>query len=64
MKNNSSRLARLEGKQRKVVYPSFDDMYSTQTKAEYRKWLFNNNPCLTLADIDKLSIKTLADFYE
>jgi hypothetical protein len=61
---NSNRLARLESKKRKVTYPSFDDMYSTQTKTEYSKWLLLNNPCLTLADIDRLNIKTLSDFYE
>ena len=63
MKNNK-RLAKLEGKQRKVAYPSFDDMYQTQTKAEYRKWLLLNNPCLNQFDIDRLNIKTLEDFYE
>ena len=61
---NSNRLARLESKKRKVTYPSFDDIYSTQTKAEYNKWLLLNNPCLTLTDIERLNIKTLVDFYE
>lgn len=61
---HKNRLAKLENKQRKITYPSFDDMYLTQTKAEYSKWLLLNNPCLTLADIDRLNIKTLEDFYE
>ena len=61
---NSNRLARLESKKRKVTYPSFDDMYSTQTKANYQKWLLLNNPSLTQFDIDRLNIKTLEDFYE
>ena len=61
---NSNRLARLESKKRKVTYPSFDDMYSTQTKANYQKWLLLNNPCLNQFDIDRLNIKTLEDFYE
>ena len=63
MKNNK-RLAKLEGKQRKVAYPSFADMYSTQSKANYQKWLLLNNPCLNQFDIDRLNIKTLEDFYE
>ena len=58
------RLAKLESKKRKVTYPSFDDMYSTQTKANYQKWLLLNNPCLNQFDIDRLNIKTLEDFYE
>jgi len=61
---NSNRLAKLESKKHKVVYPSFDDMYSTQSKAEYNKWLLLNNPCLNQFDIDRLNIKTLEDFYE
>ena len=63
MKNSSSRLTKLENKQRKVTYPSFDDIYSTQTKANYQKWLLLNNPCLNQFDIDRLNIKTLEDFY-
>ena len=61
---NSNRLARLESKKRKVNYPSFDDIYSTQSKADYQKWLLLNNPCLNQFDIDRLNIKTLEDFYE
>jgi len=61
---HTSRLAKLESKKHKVVYPSFADMYSTQTKANYQKWLLLNNPCLNQGDIDRLNIKTLEDFYE
>ena len=64
MKSNSSRLTKLERKQRKVNYPSFADMPQTQTKAQYNKWLLLNNPCLNQFDIDRLNIKTLEDFYE
>ena len=61
---NSKRLAKLESKKHKVNYPSFADIYQTQTKANYQKWLLLNNPCLNQFDIDRLNIKTLEDFYE
>ena len=62
--NITKRLNKLETQKHKLIVPSFTEMYSTQTKATYNQWLLDNNPCLTLADIEKLNIKHFEDMYE
>lgn len=61
--NAKTRLLKLELYRPKLVYPSFSDMYATQTKATYEQWLLDNNVGLTQSMIDELNIKHMEDFY-
>jgi len=62
--NINTRLNKLESTKNRLIVPSVSDIYTTQTKATYNKWLVDNNPGLTLADIEKLKIKHFEDMYE
>jgi len=61
---NKTRLLKLEQHRPKWAYPSFTDMYSTQTTDSYMAWMLTNNPRATRQDILDLNIKALADMYE
>lgn len=61
--NLSNRLLKIEQHRPKLIYPTFSDMYSTQTKADYNQWLLDHNVGLTQAMINELNIKHLSEMY-
>ena len=61
--NSKTRLLKLEQHRPKLVYPSFTDMYATQTKATYDAWLLAHNIGLTQSMIEELNILHLEDLY-
>ena len=62
--SSKARLAKLEQYRPNIKYPSFSDMYSTQTKETYIPWMLTNNPLATRQTILDMNIKSLVGMYE